>query len=99
MRKDKKLMREALADLLEQQFPGDPQQRTGAQLLALATFREALSGNLQAAKEITTRVEGRVADHVEETEPIDPTTARERIQVLLKKLRGEDAPMQPPDNQ
>jgi hypothetical protein len=89
MRKRDKLIRAALIDLLESPFPGDRQGRTGAELLALATFREALSGNVAAAKEITDRVEGKVADQAEPPAKLDSGEVRERIQLLVEKLRGE----------
>jgi hypothetical protein len=54
----------ALRELLEQPVPGDKQNRTYAQRVALKMVERAIRGDVQAAREIANRVEGRVAERI-----------------------------------
>jgi hypothetical protein len=51
---------DAYRRILNQKVPHDPRRRTFLDLVVEATFLRALEGDLQAIKEITDRVEGRV---------------------------------------
>ena len=56
---------DAYLALLIKKFPGDPQGRTYAQLLAEGQLKEGIKGKTPAAKEITDRTEGPVVHAVE----------------------------------
>ena len=51
---------EALIKIANSKVPNDPRGRTFAELLAEGMFLRALGGDVQAAKEIADRIEGRV---------------------------------------
>src|SRR4051812_47009991 len=59
----KKPITAAYEALMQDRYPGDPLGRTGAELLALAIFKDAVANaNVGAAAEITNRVEGKAPD-------------------------------------
>lgn len=53
---------EAYSRLLNQIVPNDPEGRTFAECIANAMVLRAIRGDVQAVKEITDRIEGRVSD-------------------------------------
>ena len=80
----------AYRDLILYPYPGDPKGRTGAELLALSVFREAVAGDVTAAREIAERVEGKVTDHIEiEDNTTEGASVIERILRLQDKLLQE----------
>jgi hypothetical protein len=89
MRKNEKLVTEALLKLLREPYSGDLKGRTGAELLGLAIFRSAIQGSTPAATLIAERCEGKVKDVVEFNERTETEDIRERISRLTEKLRGE----------
>lgn len=50
---------------LEEPVPNDPEGRTWAELIAEAQVRDAVRGNVQAAREIADRTEGRARQAIE----------------------------------
>ena len=56
---------EAFLAVLEKPVPNDPQKRNYAELIAEATARQAIKGNVQAVKEIADRTEGRARQSIE----------------------------------
>jgi hypothetical protein len=54
-----KTLSEAYRKKLEEPVPNDPEGRTWAELIAEAQVRDAVRGNVQAAREIADRTEGR----------------------------------------
>jgi Family of unknown function (DUF5681) len=50
---------------LEEPVPNDPKARTWAELIADAQVRDAVRGNVQAAREIADRTEGRARQAIE----------------------------------
>lgn len=50
---------------LEEPVPNDPEGRTWAELIAEAQVRDAVRGNVQAAREIADRTEGRPRQAIE----------------------------------
>ena len=95
MKRESKIIRTVLLELLETPYLGDPQRRSGATLLALAVFRQALSGSVAAMKEIADRIEGRVVTGMElaaGVDGLDPSDARARIEILVRNLREEGMP-------
>jgi hypothetical protein len=81
----------AYRDIMENPFPGDPLHRTGAELLALAMVKTALAGDVSAGREITDRLEGKVTDVVEiENNSTVTIDVIQRIQTIVKRLRGAD---------
>jgi hypothetical protein len=72
-----KLITEAYRALLDKPFPGDPQGRTGAELIALAMLKEAIKGKVNAASELADRIEGKAAQSVTlGGDPDNPVTVR-----------------------
>ena len=57
----------AYEHILGEEVPGDPQNRTYAELIALAQAREAMKGKTQAAIEMADRTEGKVRTSMEIT--------------------------------
>jgi len=92
MKKEAKVVRDALLELLTKPYAGDPKRRSGAELLALALLRDALNGSVSAAKEIMDRCEGKIVNQLEVSQPMDLTDAREKIELLVRSLREEGAP-------
>jgi hypothetical protein len=74
---------------LEQPVPGDPEGRTWGELLAEGMTRAAVKGNVQAARELAERTEGKASQHLEITGndggPVEVASARAK---LLEKLGG-----------
>ena len=60
---------DAMIEIVNRRVPNDPRGRVVAELLAEAIFREALKGNVKAAKEIADRIEGRVAERTSTDQP------------------------------
>jgi hypothetical protein len=55
----------AYRNKLEELVPNDPEGRTWAELIAEAQVRDAVRGNVQAAREIADRTEGRPRQAIE----------------------------------
>lgn len=90
----KKLISDAYRLVLEQQATYGKQKGTGAELLAAKMWRQAMSGKIQAATEITDRVEGKAMQAVQMSGPgggaipltsMSPEENERRIAELLAK--------------
>jgi hypothetical protein len=68
-----KTLSDAYRMKLEEPVPNDPEGRTWAELIAEAQIRDAVRGNVQAAREIADRTEGRARQAIEIE---DTTTAK-----------------------
>jgi Family of unknown function (DUF5681) len=68
-----KTLSDAYRSKLEEPVPNDPEERTWAELIAEAQVRDAVRGNVQAAREIADRTEGRARQAIEIE---DTTTAK-----------------------
>ena len=77
-----------LKELLTQIVPGDRQNRTGVELVALAWFKAMLSGKADLIREALDRIEGKVGQPIigERGGPI-----RLEIEGRLEKLRRLDS--------
>lgn len=60
-----KTLSDAYKNKLEERVPNDPEGRTWAELIAEAQVRDAVRGNVQAAREIADRTEGRARQAIE----------------------------------
>jgi len=60
-----KTLSDAYKSKLEEPVPNDPDGRTWAELIAEAQVRDAVRGNVQAAREIADRTEGRARQAIE----------------------------------
>jgi hypothetical protein len=60
-----KTLSDAYKNKLEEPVPNDPEKRTWAELIAEAQIRDAVRGNVQAAREIADRTEGRPRQAIE----------------------------------
>jgi hypothetical protein len=60
-----KTLSDAYKNKLEELVPNDPEGRTWAELIAEAQVRDAVRGNVQAAREIADRTEGRARQAIE----------------------------------
>lgn len=60
-----KVLSDAYKNKLEEVVPNDPEGRTWAELIAEAQVRDAVRGNVQAAREIADRTEGRARQAIE----------------------------------
>lgn len=60
-----KMLSDAYRSKLEESVPNDPEGRTWAELIAEAQVRDAVRGNVQAAREIADRTEGRARQAIE----------------------------------
>ena len=60
-----KTLSDAYKHKLEGAVPNDPEGRTWAELIAEAQVRDAVRGNVQAAREIADRTEGRARQAIE----------------------------------
>jgi len=60
-----KTLSDAYRSKLEERVPNDPESRTWAELIAEAQVRDAVRGNVQAAREIADRTEGRARQAIE----------------------------------
>jgi hypothetical protein len=60
-----KTLSTAYKNKLEEAVPNDPEGRTWAELIAEAQVRDAVRGNVQAAREIADRTEGRPRQAIE----------------------------------
>jgi hypothetical protein len=60
-----KTLSNAYRNKLEEGVPNDPEWRTWAELIAEAQVRDAVRGNVQAAREIADRTEGRARQSIE----------------------------------
>lgn len=68
-------------------MPGDAEGRTWAELIAEGQIRVAARGNVQAARELADRTEGKVSQHLEVTGNDEgPVEAASAIEKLLDKL-------------
>jgi hypothetical protein len=75
-----KTLSDAYKHKLEEAVPNDPEGRTWAELIAEAQVRDAVRGNVQAAREIADRTEGRARQAIE-FEDKTMTQAFERMTV------------------
>lgn len=66
-RKEKKLIQEALRKALTGKYDVDGQTLDGYNAMAMMMLKEALSGNVQAFKEIRDSVEGKPIDRINAT--------------------------------
>jgi hypothetical protein len=72
---------------LAELIPNDPPGRTWAQLIAEGQVRTAARGNVQAARELADRTEGKASQHLEITgNDGGPVEAASAIEKLLEKL-------------
>jgi hypothetical protein len=60
-----KTLSDAYKSKLEELIPNDPEGRTWAEIIAEAQIRDAVRGNVQAAREIADRTEGRARQAIE----------------------------------
>jgi|SRR5580704_127920 hypothetical protein len=60
-----KMLSEAYKNKLEELVPNDAEGRTWAELIAEGQVRDAVRGNVQAAREIADRTEGRARQAIE----------------------------------
>src|SRR5271154_3735305 len=60
-----KTLSDAYKNKLEELVPNDPERRTWAELIAEAQVRDAVRGNVQAAREIADRTEGKARQAIE----------------------------------
>lgn len=60
-----KTLSNAYRNKLEEEVPNDPERRTWAELIAEAQVRDAVRGNVQAAREIADRTEGKARQSIE----------------------------------
>jgi hypothetical protein len=60
-----KTLSDAFKNKLEELVPDDLEGRTWAELIAVALVRDAVRGNVQAAREIADRTEGRARQAIE----------------------------------
>lgn len=60
-----KTLSDAYRNKLEEAVPNDPEGRTWAELIAEAQVRDAVRGNVQAAREIADRTEGKARQAIE----------------------------------
>jgi hypothetical protein len=60
-----KTLSDAYRNKLEEPVPNDPERRTWAELIAEAQVRDAVRGNVQAAREIADRTEGKARQAIE----------------------------------
>jgi hypothetical protein len=60
-----KLLSDAYKNKLEELVPNDAEGRTWAELIAEGQVRDAVKGNVQAAREIADRTEGRARQAIE----------------------------------
>ncbi len=60
-----KTLSDAYRNKLEELVPNDPEKRTWAELIAEAQVRDAVRGNVQAAREIADRTEGKPRQAIE----------------------------------
>ena len=85
----RKPITEAYADIADQKYPGDPEGRTYAQLIAEGQCKAAIKGKTEAAREIADRLEGKAVQPVvgDNTAGMSVTL---NIEVVRKKLFGDD---------
>lgn len=60
-----KTLSDAYKHKLQELVPNDPEGRTWAELIAAGQIRDAVKGNVQAAREIADRTEGRARQSIE----------------------------------
>jgi len=77
-----KTLSDAYRSKLEEPVPNDPERRTWAELIAEAQIRDAVRGNVQAAREIADRTEGRARQAIEIE---DTTTAK-----AFERMKSEE---------
>jgi hypothetical protein len=88
MKKNSKPITDALLKIMLNPYPGDALGRTGAELLGIAMFREAVSnGSVAAANLVVERIEGKLTDHIEIAEGQTVEETRARIHRLVARLR------------
>jgi hypothetical protein len=79
-----KALSEAYRALLLRDVPGDPNQRTYAELIAESVAREAVRGKIQAAVEMADRTEGRARQSVE---PIGENDRK--VEIIITHIGAE----------
>jgi hypothetical protein len=89
-----KTLSDAYRSKLEEAVPNDPEGRTWAELIAEAQVRDAVRGNVQAAKEIADRTEGRARQAIE-FEDTTMTKAFERMTTEELEAYARDGTLPP----
>jgi hypothetical protein len=84
----RKPITEAYADMAEQKYPGDPEGRTYAQLIAEGQCKAAIKGKTDAAREIREALEGKTPQALVDDTPSMSVTLN--IELVRKKLFGDD---------
>ena len=97
-----KTLSDAYKYKLEEPVPNDPEGRTWAELIAEAQVRDAVRGNVQAAREIADRTEGRARQAIEfEDKTMTQAFERMTIEELEAYARDGTVPVwfpRPPSN-
>jgi hypothetical protein len=95
-----KTLSDAYRHKLEEPVPNDPEGRTWAELIAEAQVRDAVRGNVQAAREIADRTEGRAKQAIEfEDKTISQAFERMTTEELEAYARDGTLPPWFPRNQ
>jgi hypothetical protein len=89
-----KTLSDAYRNKLEEPVPNDPEKRTWAELIAEAQVRDAVRGNVQAAREIADRTEGRARQAIE-FEDTTLTKAFERMTTEELEAYARDGTLPP----
>jgi hypothetical protein len=89
-----KTLSDAYRNKLEEPVPNDPEKRTWAELIAEAQVRDAVRGNVQAAREIADRTEGRARQAIE-FEDATLTKAFERMSSEELEAYARDGTLPP----
>ena len=77
-----------ICSMAEQKYPGDPEGRTYAQLIAEGQCKAAIKGKTDAAREIREALEGKTPQAFgDDTAGMSVTL---NIEVVRKKLFGDD---------
>jgi hypothetical protein len=82
-----KCLSDAYRFQLQQPVPGDPEGRTWGELLAEAMIRTAVKGNVNAAREVAERTEGKAPQHFELVGR-DRGPVKVSLEETLEKIRG-----------
>jgi Family of unknown function (DUF5681) len=89
-----KTLSDAYRNKLEEPVPNDPEERTWAELIAEAQVRDAVRGNVQAAREIADRTEGRARQAIE-FEDATMTKAFDRMSTEELEAYARDGTLPP----
>lgn len=95
-----KTLSDAYKHKLEEIVPNDAEERTWAELIAEGQIRDAVKGNVQAAREIADRTEGRARQAIEfEDKTLSNAFERMSTQELEAYARDGTLPLWFPRNQ